>query len=178
MVGCTGSGKTTSAQIIAARCGLPRIELDALHWDAGWSAAPAALFRARVAQAVAGQAWVLDGNYSQVRDLVWARAELVVWLDFALPVIVWRLLVRSIRRIRTREELWNGNREDIRGQFFSRDSLFVAALRSHARQRNTYAALFGGAQYAHLARLRLRTPAAADAWLAQLPGVLARPAAV
>ena len=178
IIGSTGAGKTTAAQVVAARCGLPRGELDALHWDAGWQAAPDDVFRGRVARLVAGPAWVIDGNYSRVRELTWGRAELIVWLDFALPTIFWRLFWRSIRRAHTREVLWNGNYERFRHQFFSRDSLFLWALQTHARQRATYAALFRSTEYAHATRLRLRTPAAASAWLARLPATPELPVAV
>lgn len=178
IIGSTGSGKTTAAQTVAARCGLPRGELDALHWDAEWTPAPDDLFRARVERLVGGPAWVIDGNYSKVRDLTWGRAELIVWLDFALPVIFWRLFWRSIRRARTREVLWNGNYERFSHQFFSRDSLFLWALKTHARHRATYTALFRSAEYAHTAKMRLPTPAAANAWLAQLPAALEQPLAV
>ena len=44
IIGSTGSGKTTAAQTVAARCGLPRGELDALHWDAEWTPAPDDLY--------------------------------------------------------------------------------------------------------------------------------------
>ncbi len=95
VIGTSGSGKTTTARTLAGRLRLLHVELDALHWDAGWSMAPLAVFRERVAQALAGDAWVVDGNYGKVRDLIWPRAELLVWLDYGLPIIFWRLLWRS-----------------------------------------------------------------------------------
>src|SRR5262245_7432020 len=111
VVGTTGAGKTTTARQIACRLGLPHVELDALHWDANWTEAPLAIFRERVAQALAGDAWVVDGNYTKARDLVWSRVELVVWLDYSWPRILWQLLWRTLRRTLLREELWSGNRE-------------------------------------------------------------------
>lgn len=72
VVGTTGSGKTTLACQIAGRLKIPHIELDALHWGPDWTQAPLQLFRARVTDAVKGGAWVVDGNYGKVRDIVWA----------------------------------------------------------------------------------------------------------
>src|SRR5919106_628268 len=85
VVGTTASGKTTFARALAARLGVPHVELDALHWEADWQEAPDAVMRHRVRQAVAADAWVVDGNYSAIRDLVWERAEAGNWLDFRLP---------------------------------------------------------------------------------------------
>ena len=58
------------------------------------------VFRSRVASVVAGDAWVIDGGYSAVRDLIWPRADTVVWLDYPLTVILPRLVARIVARIR------------------------------------------------------------------------------
>ena len=108
VIGTTGSGKTTLARRLAGRLGVPHVELDALHWDPDWTEAPPAVFRERTARALAGDGWMADGNYGKVRDLVWPRADTVVWLDFPLFVTLWRLVRRTFRRALTREELWGG----------------------------------------------------------------------
>jgi hypothetical protein len=68
VVGTSCSGKTTFATALAAALDVPQIELDALHWQPNWVEAPAEVFRADVAAAVAAERWVSDGNYSVVRD--------------------------------------------------------------------------------------------------------------
>ena len=75
IVGTSGSGKTTLAQKIAKTCELPHVELDRLQWEPNWTAAPANVFQERVSQALQSDRWVVDGNYSKVRDLVssWYR---------------------------------------------------------------------------------------------------------
>jgi adenylate kinase family enzyme len=168
VVGTTGSGKTTLAQQLARRLAIPHVELDALHWDPYWTPVPPEVFRERTALALNGEAWVVDGNYSAVRDVVWSRADTLVWLDYPLPVILWRLFWRTLRRVVTREELWNENRERFLAQFFSRDSLFLWVLRSYPRRRREYPALLDQPAYAHLAVVRLHSPRAARAWLAGL----------
>jgi len=130
VVGTTGSGKTTLAGELARRLEVSHVELDALHWEPNWVEAPIGIFRERVIRAVSGGAWVADGNYSAVRDIVWSRADTIVWLDYSLPAILCRLTRRTFRRIFTREELWNGNRERIWVQFLSRDSIFLWALKT------------------------------------------------
>ncbi len=138
VVGVTGSGKTTTSARLASILGVPHIELDALHWQPNWVMMETEAFRQLVIQALSGPAWVTDGNYRKARDLIWARATTMVWLDYSLPVILWQLTRRTLKRIITREELWNGNRETWRGAFFSKDSLFLWALQSYPRQRQTY----------------------------------------
>ncbi|MCD6345684.1 MAG: adenylate kinase [Anaerolineae bacterium] len=168
VVGTSGSGKTTSAQRLAARLEVPHVELDALYWGPGWAGSPPEVFRWRVSEALSGEAWVVDGNYSRVRDIIWERADTVVWLDFPLAVIMARLLWRTLSRIVTREELWHGNRESARMTFFSRDSILLWALTTYRRRRREYPALFAQPEHAHLRIIHLRSPRATRAWLAAI----------
>lgn len=169
VVGNTSSGKTTLARTLSQRLALPHTELDGLYWQANWTPAETAVFQARVGQATAGERWVVDGNYSKVRDLLWQRADTLVWLDYPLLIIWQRLLRRGVRRVARQETLWNDNRETWRGVFFSRDSLFIWALKKQWSRRRQYTALLRRPEYAHLAVHRLRTPRATRRWLAALP---------
>jgi energy-coupling factor transporter ATP-binding protein EcfA2 len=168
VVGTTGSGKTTLARQLAERLAFPHVELDALHWEADWQEAPDPVFRERTARALEGERWVVDGNYSQVRDLVWSRAETIVWLDYPLPVILRRLLVRTARRIVTREELWSGNREQLLNHF-GKHSLFLWAVKTQPRHRREYPAFFQRPEYSHLRVVHLRSPEETARWLANVP---------
>lgn len=167
VVGTTGSGKTTLAHHLAQRLEIPHVELDALHWGSDWSPVPTAVFRRRTARALSGSQWVVDGNYGKVRDIVWGRADIVVWLDYALPVVMGRLMWRTLRRVVTREELWSGNREGVRGTL-SGDSILLWALRTYWRRRREYPALFASPEHAHLTVVHLRSPRATDDWLFSL----------
>lgn len=127
-------------------------------------AAPQVL-RERVDAATAGAAWVVDGSYGAVRDIVWSRADTVVWLDPPLWRILPRLFTRTVRRIRTGEELWNGNRETFRGAFLSRDSLFIWVLKTQRRRARLYLSELGRPEFAHLGVHRFRQPGDAERWL-------------
>jgi adenylate kinase family enzyme len=169
VVGSSGSGKTTFARQLAAKLGMPHIELDALFWDPNWTQVDDETFRARVDAATAGDAWVADGNYARARSIVLARADTVVWLDIPLGTCLARVLKRTNRRARTREALWSGNRETWR-RHVSRDSLVWWTITSHRRKRREYSARFLGPspEFPHLQVHRFRSSAEAEAWLASL----------
>lgn len=168
IVGVTCSGKSTLARRLAERYGLKHISMDALHWDPGWKSPPEGVFRQRVDAATAAPAWVTDGNYKEVRDLTWGRAEMLIWLDFPLWLTFWRLFRRTLKRILTREDLFNGNRETWRGAFFSKDSLFLYSIKSHRLMRRAYPEAVALPVYQHLQVVRLSSPAELDAWLVGL----------
>lgn len=165
IVGTTGSGKSTLARQLAVSCDLQHVELDALFWEADWQQAETELFRERVASALATvDRWVVDGNYSKVRDIVWGQADTLIWLDYPLRVVYPRLLRRTLQRIISRENLWNsGNQERFFHQFFTRDSLFVWAWTSKKKQRRIYPEAF--TQNDHLKVHVFRHPRETQRWL-------------
>lgn len=167
VVGTSGSGKTTLARNLARKLGVPHIELDALHWGPNWSSTPAEVLRPRLAAALAAAAWTIDGNYSKVQDIVLAGADTVVWLDYSLPVILWQLLKRTVRRIVRREELWAGNRERLSTSFFSWDSILWWAVKTYWRRKRQYTALMADPARQHLIFIHLRSPAITRIWLAE-----------
>jgi adenylate kinase family enzyme len=164
VVGSSGSGKTTLGRQIAAHLELPFVELDAIHWGANWAMPSEEDFRERVARALEGEAWVADGNYGKARDITWGRAQALVWLDYRLSVCLARLFVRTVQRVVTREVLWNGNYETVRGQL-APDGLIPYTIRRHRGRRERYAALLRAPAYAHLSVFRLRSPRQARRWL-------------
>ncbi len=156
------------SRALAARMGgVPVIELDSLFHGPGWTPTPTDVFRERILAATSGDAWVIDGNYSAIRDVTWGRADTLVWLDPPAPLVLRRLFSRTNRRIRSGEELWNGNRETFRGAYLSRESLYLWALRSHWKRRRTWPGVLAQPEYRHLVVHRFRTPGEAERWLAE-----------
>jgi adenylate kinase family enzyme len=170
VVGTTGSGKTTTAARIARAIDGKHIELDALHWRPNWTEASAAEFRALVREAIAAPRWAACGNYrGKAADLVWAAADTLVWLDYPFPLVMWRLLRRTVRRTRTQEELWAGNRERWKAQFLSRDSLFLWAVKTHGKHRREYPEWLRRPEFAHLRIVHARSPRDTDAFVTSIP---------
>jgi adenylate kinase family enzyme len=160
VVGTSGAGKSTVAAALAARLGASFLELDSVHHQADWTPLPAEEFRARVAQVAEGERWVIDGNYSRVQDLVWGRADTVVWLDLPRRTVMRRIIWRTLRRIGGRVELWNGNRERWRNLFTldKEESVIAWAWQTHASNRARYEAAMADPVNRHLRFVRLTSP--------------------
>jgi hypothetical protein len=174
VLGVTGSGKTTAARRIATAIGrrdggtdVAHVELDALYWEPNWTEAEPDVFRERIRAAIEGRdRWVADGNYrSLVWDVLWVRADTIVWLDYPLWRTQWRLFLRSARRVFTREELWSGNRESFRGQFLSGESLFMWARTSQPKYRRAFPAAFALPEMSHVDVRRFASPAEFETWM-------------
>ncbi len=97
IIGSGGAGKSTLAAQLGARLQLPVIHLDAHYWHPGWVATPGDEWRAQVAELVARDAWVMDGNYGGTMEQRLAACDTVVLLDLSRVVCLWRIVRRAIR---------------------------------------------------------------------------------
>lgn len=168
IVGAAGSGKTTLARELSHRLGYAHIEMDSLFWGENWAEANRAEFRRRVAANLAAhQEWIADGNYSRVRDIVWQKADTIIWLDYPLPRVLVQLLKRTASRLIFREVLWNNNVERL-SNHLSRDGLLFYSTKAYRRHKTLYPTLLEKSEYAHLKLIRLRSPHQMHKWLARL----------
>jgi adenylate kinase family enzyme len=174
VVGNSGSGKTTVARAIAGALGVPHLELDAVFHQPDWQPLDTAEFRRIVSDFTDADAdtnadgWVVDGNYSRVTDIVWARADTVIWVDPPRRRAMRQLFARTMRRMATGAELWNGNRERWSYLFRPAESVLLYAWTSHRKLRDRYLAAQSEPENAHLAFVRLRTPAEVAALLREI----------
>lgn len=168
VIGTTASGKSTLAKEISQKLSLDLIELDALHWEANWKEVDDVVFRERVQKAIRTKSWVSAGNYTVVGDLLWGQAEVIVWLDYPFHIIFWRLLTRTIRRIITQEELWNGNRERLSTQLkiWSEESIIHWFFKTYWHRKRQTPILVS--EHKHLKLIHFKHPKQAKEWLQSL----------
>jgi adenylate kinase family enzyme len=168
VVGTSCSGKTTFSRALASALHVALVELDELHWLPGWREKPRSEFSRLVAHAAAGTSWVVDGNYLAVSDILWPRANLVIWLNYSLALVLWRGIVRSIKRSLCRETLWHGNQESFRRSFLSKESILLWIITTHKLRVRQFNELRASAKYPNIAWLEFRYPAHAKRWLSEV----------
>ncbi len=172
IVGASGSGKSTLAAALESKLAIPHTDLDSIHWLPNWESRPREELRARIDVITQRDRWVTSGNYSSLRDIIWARADTLIWLDYPLWMVMSRLLRRTIIRVITQQELWGtGNRENWRN-LFSRDkqeNILRWALYSHPKHRREYPELLKQPEFAHLTVIHFTHPRDTARWLKTLP---------
>jgi len=163
VTGSTGAGKTSLARVLAGQLAIPFHEMDALAFAGpGWQENEH--LAEDVSRISSGPCWVFDSlGYPQVRDLLWSRADTVVWLDYSRAVVMRRVLRRSAARTLLRRRIFGGNVETVAG-WFSADHPAWWAWRQYAARRTEIAARC--ARFAPLDVVRLTTPRQAREWLA------------
>jgi adenylate kinase family enzyme len=96
IIGNPGSGKTSLAARLSELLNLPFISLDRHYWKSGWVPTPLEEWRKQVAELVAGDKWIIDGNYDSSSDIRFPRAEAIIFLDFPTYICLWRAMRRMI----------------------------------------------------------------------------------
>jgi adenylate kinase family enzyme len=152
------------------------VELDSIYHQPDWTPLSDDEFRARVAAATEPERWVVDGNYSVIRDITWSRADTVIWFDLPYVTVMARTIRRTIRRVLTREELWNGNREPTSNLWSvnPEKSIIAWTATRHSVYRRRYRAAEVDPQWAGLHFVRLRSQAEANAFLEGVGSALAK----
>lgn len=167
VLGTSGSGKTTLAGALARRLGLSHIELDALHWNPNWVSTPADELRTRISRAIdaSPQGWTVCGNYRVANERIWREADTIIWLDYPMTIVMYRVTLRTLRRAICRTELWNGNRERVLVQLFTRDSLFLWVINTWRKRRRDYPKELAQLRRRGVRVFRFRDPRQTEAWL-------------
>lgn len=162
VAGTSGSGKTTLAGRIATVLAIPHVEIDSLYHGPQWTPRPS--FRDDVANLVAQPSWVTEWQYGQVRPLLTAAADLMVWLDLSRGQVLRQVSARTVKRRLRRQELWNGNVEPPLWTFFTQpDHIVRWSWRTHSKTGARVTAAL--AQRPELSAVRLRSHAAASTWI-------------
>ncbi|KHD07029.1 adenylate kinase [Candidatus Thiomargarita nelsonii] len=145
VIGTSCSGKTTFAREFAKILDIEHIELDALYWEPNWKVRDSEQFKSLVESRTNKARWIVDGNYSMVRDILWLRATTIIWLNYAFPIVLYRAIVRSFKRSMTKEVLFSGNQESFRRSFLSKESIILWVINTHSENRRRYSSLLSSA---------------------------------
>ncbi len=120
VIGSGGSGKSTFSRRLGERLGLEVIHLDRVYWRAGWVEPPKDEWLRTVEKLCAGDAWVMDGNYSGTLEVRLAACDTVVFLDLPRVVCAWRVIKRAFAyRNSTRPDMAEGCREKMNIKFLA-----------------------------------------------------------
>ncbi len=110
----------------------------------------------------------MSGNYHSVREFMEVAADTVVWLDYPFPLVLGRMLRRTLRRVFRGELCCNGNREEIFKSFFTRDSVIWWCITTHRRRHRQCLEFLQEPIPEGQVRLRHGHPRETAAWLASL----------
>ncbi len=112
IIGPCGAGKSTVSHEIARLFDLPLFHMDKLNWKTDWVESETEELHAKVAKVAAQDSWVIEGNYGGTMDLRLPRADLVLYLDYTIPLCLFRIVKRYVQyRGRTRPDLSEGCNE-------------------------------------------------------------------
>jgi adenylate kinase family enzyme len=162
VLGCSGAGKSTLAEALAIKLGLPFVPTDEVYWLPDWTPAPASHVSAWIEVVTTEASWVLDGNFDAQREILWARAELAIWLDLPWMTTMWRVLSRNLRWWVRRTPIWGGLRMTLPKAWNG----VRHAARSHAIKRRTYADLLAG--FSNLQVIRVQSAGDLRRWIESL----------
>ncbi|MEJ8662316.1 adenylate kinase [Streptomyces sp. MS1.AVA.4] len=163
LFGPPATGKTTLATWLSVQLGYPHTDLDDLLFIPG-GPLPLEEFRRQAAEITRRDEWIVEGNYSKLADVVWHRADVLVWLDFPLALIVYRIVRRSLRQLAGRDDSAQAKRLTWRTAFFSRRSLLRTAIRKYQTNRPRYARQVSETAGLGVEIVRLRSPRDVDRW--------------
>jgi adenylate kinase family enzyme len=118
IIGSAGAGKSTLARILGARTGLPVVHLDKEFWNPGWVQTPRAEWIEKQERLLAGDRWIVDGNYGGTMDVRIALADTIVFMDFGRTVCLYNVMKRWLTHIgKTRVDMAEGCPEKIDAEF-------------------------------------------------------------
>ncbi|MFP3882123.1 MAG: AAA family ATPase [Actinomycetota bacterium] len=180
VLGSSGSGKTTVARALATRLDAPYLEMDAVFHARGWADTAHEEFLPTLEEFTSKDRWIVDGNYTShgPREVVWPRADTIVWLDLPKRTAMARVVRRTLRRVITRERLWGNVREPFSNLYCLDPSrnIIVWTWTRHGHVREKYETAMTDGSWNHATVHRLRSAREVNDFLESLSADGADPA--
>lgn len=135
VLGPTCTGKSSLAELIAKKLAIKHIELDDLNWLSDWRQRPDREFKKLLSEKTNKyKSWVTSGNYSIAREITWKHATHFILLEYSFPIVLYRCLIRTFKRVYYKEYCCNGNQESVR-RVFSRESIVFWLLKTYWKRK-------------------------------------------
>jgi adenylate kinase family enzyme len=97
VIGSSGAGKSTFARRLGEKTGLKVIHLDRVYWKPNWvETVDKDEWKAAVEKLLAGEAWIMDGNYSGTLEMRLEKCDTAIFLDLPPALCVYRILKRLV----------------------------------------------------------------------------------
>ena len=144
IVGANGAGKTVLAEKLSAHYNIKLIELDRIFWKPEWEKSTREEFYENVKKELSlHKEWIVDGNYySNVSELVWTAANVIIWLDYNMGLVARRVIVRTVKNIVFKRKLFDNNYDSFRRMITPKDSIVVWSLKTFRKKRRNYTELY------------------------------------
>jgi adenylate kinase family enzyme len=135
VIGPNGSGKTTFGKKLSAKLNIPFYELDDIFWQPDWVESTDVEFKENIEKVIAGDRWIIDGNYSKTMHTRLSKADTVIWLNYSLSLVIFRVVKRTFYNFFTRKVLWGKNKQTLRKVFHPNESIIVYALKRYGKKK-------------------------------------------
>jgi adenylate kinase family enzyme len=133
IIGCGGAGKSTLAQKMGQKTGLPVVHLDKLFWKPGWVESTPEEIDEKIRQELDKPQWIMDGNFNRTLPMRVARADTVIYLDFSRMACLLGVLKRVLTTYgKVRPDMGEGCPERIDFEFLK----WVWNYNKNKRERN------------------------------------------
>jgi adenylate kinase family enzyme len=168
IIGTSCSGKTTLAKSISLKLNIKHIELDELYWKANWVERETDDFKKIVVEEIKAENWVVDGNYSVIREVLWSRSTTIIWLSYPFVTVFYRAISRSIKRLVTKEIICAGNTESFKRSFFSKKSIILWVINTHRKKREQYSKVLYNGSFLLKRVIELKSQSETDKFIRNL----------
>jgi len=167
IIGSSCSGKSTLGDRLSQKTAIEHIEIDDLYWKPGWQHVSDSELRTEIQEVSAKESWIISGNYSQVREILWPRATDLIWLNLSFPLVLSRAVSRTVRRLISRKLVCNGNTESL-GSLLSYEGIPFWVIRTHRKYQSSYRELIESQTFPNLQVHELRDVVEIDRFLNNL----------